>query len=213
MLAERHHVTIPSLPRLGRNALPQILEGAVIPAILFLVAQHFLGLAAGIVVAFAWTGVGITWRAIKGHRIPGLIVLRGATLTARSALGLLSGSAFVYFFQPVVGTACLAGVFLVSVIRGRPLAGRFAGDFCKLPDDVLADQRVHHFFRRASFAWAVVGFANAAVTLWLLHSQATSTYIMVKPAMSVGITVVMVAASALWFKASMTRHGFEIRTA
>jgi intracellular septation protein A len=213
MLAERHHVTIPSLPRLGRNALPQILEGAVVPALLFLLAQHFLGLAAGIVVAFLWTGVGITWRAMKGRRIPGLIVLRGATLTARSALGLLSGSAFVYFFQPVVGTACLAGVFLVSVIRGRPLAGRFAGDFCKLPDDVLADHRVHHFFRRASFAWAMVGFANATVTLWLLHSQATSTYILVKPAMSVGITVVMVAASALWFKSSMTRHGFEIRTA
>lgn len=213
MLAQRHDVTIPSLPRLGRNAVPQILEGAVVPALLFLLADHFFGLAAGILTALTWTVVGITWRAISGRRVPGLIVLRGSTLVARSLLGLLSGSAFLYFFQPVVGTTCLAAVFLVSVVRGRPLAGRFAGDFCKLPDEVLADHRVHHFFRRASFAWAVVGFANAAVTLWLLHSQTTSTYILVKPAMSVGITVAMVAASVVWFKWSMTRHGFEIRTA
>jgi intracellular septation protein A len=209
----RHHVTIPSLRRLGWNAIPQIVEGAIVPAVLFLLAKHWFGFAAGIIAALTWTCVGIAVRAARGRRIPGLIVLRGSTLVARSALGLASGSAFVYFFQPVVGTMCLASVFLYSVVRGKPLAGRFAGDFCDLPDDVLADHRVHHFFRRASFAWAVVGFANAAVTLWLLRSQTTNTYIMVKPAMSVGITIVMVAASAVWFKWSMNRNGFEIRTA
>ena len=141
MPAPRHHVTIPSLPRLGRNAIPQILEGAVVPAALFIAADHVFGLAAGIVAALLWTLVG------------------------------------------------------------------------KLPDEVPADHRVHHFFRRASFAWAIVGFANAALTLWLLHAQTTSTYILVKPMMSVGLTVAVVAASVLWFKWSMTRHGFEIRTA
>jgi hypothetical protein len=213
MQVERSHITIPSLPQLGRNAVPQILEGAVVPAVLFLSVGHFLGLAAAIVAALAWTGGGILWRVVARQRIPGIVMLRGMTLVARSVLGLVSGSAFLYFFQPIVGTACLAAAFLVSVAWSTPLAGRFAADFCQLPGHVLADLRVNRFFRRVSVAWAVIGFANAAVTLWLLRAQPATTYVIVKPMISVGVTVVMVAVSVLWFRQSMTRHGLVVRTA
>ena len=210
MQSERHHITIPSLRRLGINAIPQIVEGALIPAVLFLVAKHFFGLGAGIIAALLWSAGSIGYRVVAQQRIPGIVTLRAVTLSARSVLGLMTGSAFLYFFQPILGTTCMALAFLFSLVGKRPLAGRFAGDFCSLPDHVLDDRRVHGFFRRASIAWAAVGFANAAVTLWLLSTQSAATYVIVKSALSVGITVVMVAVSALWFRQSMNRHGLVV---
>jgi intracellular septation protein A len=200
-------VAILSLLQLGRRAIPQAIEAAIVPALLFLAVARLAGSAAGIGAAFAWALVAIVWRLATRRRVPGMMVLAVTTLLARSVLALAAGSTFLYFLQPTIGAFALAAAFVVSVILNRPLARRFAADFCALPRDLLADARVHQLFRRISVMWGVIGLLNAGAALWLLVTQTTLVYVVSKTALSIAVTVIAVAVSVVWFRRSITRHG------
>jgi intracellular septation protein A len=206
----QHHsgvVAIPSLLQLGRRAIPQAFEAAIVPSVLFIVVARYAGDNAGIGAALGFAVAAILWRFATARRVPGMMVLAIVTLVVRSVLAFVSGSTFLYFLQPSVGGCCLAAAFLVSVSLDRPLARRFASDFCALPGDVLAEDHVHRFFCRISVMWGAVGLAKTAVILWLLATQTTSTYVVSKTAISIGVTVVAVAVSVVWFKRSIAGHG------
>ena len=147
------------------------------------------------------------------RRVPGMVILGAVTMIGRSILGFATGSAFLYFFQPTIGAACVAVAFLVSVKLDPTLAQRFASDFCVLPNHVLADSRVRRFFRRCSMMWGVVGLANASVTLWLLMTQPTAVYVVAKTVLSIAVTVGAVVLSFVWFRSSMTRNGLLVTVA
>ncbi len=129
-----------------------------------------------------------------------MTILSATRLLARSVVAVAAGSTFLYFLQPTIGGIFLAAAFLVSVVINRPLARRFAGDFCNLPRRVLSDGRVHRFFRRISLMWGAVGLANAAAGFWLLTTQSTNVYVIASTALSIGVTAAAVAASAVWFR-------------
>ena len=139
--------------------MPQAIEGAIVPAALFLLFDHLAGTGAAIAAALAWSFVAIARRVARGRRVPGMVILSAVTLIGRSVLSLATGSTFLYFLQPALGAVCLAGAFLGSVVVGRPLAHRFAADFCELPGDMLSDLRVRSFFQRVSIMWGVAGLA------------------------------------------------------
>jgi intracellular septation protein A len=200
-------VSLPSMRELGGRALPQAIEGGIIPAALFLLANDLAGISAAILVGFAWSGTAIMRRVARSRRVPGMVIVGALTLVTRSAVGLATGSTLLYLSQPAIAAAVIAAAFLVSVSVGQPLAQRFAADFCPLPRHVLTDSRVREFFSRVSLMWAAVGFANALVMLWLLMSQGTTTYVVAQTMLSIGVTVACVVASLLWFRHSMTRHG------
>ena len=48
-------------------------------------------------------------------------LLAACGATVRTVIGLVSGSTFAYFIQPVATTVALAVVFLGSVVIGRPV--------------------------------------------------------------------------------------------
>ena len=212
-LSDRHEpsehvaVRIPTFTQLARRGGPQILEGALIPLGLFLLAMKVAGLASAIIVGLGWEVVVVCRRLVLRRPIPGIMMVGAALLFVRSTLALATGSAFLYFVQPAVGTACVASAFLLSVVVHRPLARRFAGDFLDIPTEVHADARVSSYFQRCSMMWAGVGFTNAAVTLWLLLSQSTATYLAAKTALSITLTIGTVIASVVWFRRTMVRTG------
>jgi intracellular septation protein A len=200
-------VALPSLTLLGRRGIAQAAEGAVVPSALFLVANGIAGITVAIVVGFAWSGAAIVRRVARSRRVPGMVIVGALTLVVRSAVGLATGSALLYLSQPVIAAAVIALAFLVSVGVGRPLAQRFAGDFCTLPGHVLSDARTRACFSRVSLMWAGVGLANAMLMFWLLMSQGTTTYVVAQTSLSIGVTAACIAASLLWFRSTMTRHG------
>jgi hypothetical protein len=119
----------------------------------------------------------------------------------RTLLAVLSHSTFIYFLQPTLGTAAIAGAFLLSVPLDRPLAGRLADDFCPLPADIRTNAHVRQFFRQISLLWAFIGAVNVTVTLWLLFTQSIGTYVVAKTAASSGLTVSAIIISTLCFPA------------
>jgi intracellular septation protein A len=204
------HFEIPSLRALARHAVPRVLEGTVIPLALFVLTLRVFGVWGAMAVGLLWGYGLIGLRLLFRRRVPGVVLLGTATFTVRTLLAVLSHSTFIYFLQPTLGTAAIAGAFLLSVPLDRPLAGRLADDFCPLPADIRTNAHVRQFFRQISLLWAFIGAVNVTVTLWLLFTQSIGTYVVAKTAASSGLTVSAIIISTLWFRRSMARHGIVV---
>jgi hypothetical protein len=205
------HFDIPDLRTIVKHVVPRLVEGTLVPLALLLVTLRLLGAQGAILAGLVWVYSAIAVRLLLGRRVPGILFLGAATLTARTAISLASGSMIVYFLQPSLGTALIATAFLVSVPLGRPLAGKLAADFCPLPDDMLANEHVRLFFRRITLLWAFTQAANAAITIWLLLTQSLATFVVARVAVSWTLTIAGIVLSALWFRRSMARHGIHVR--
>jgi hypothetical protein len=201
------HFEMPRLRTLARHAAPHVVEGTVIPLALFLLTLRFVGVWGAVLIGLGWTYVAVGRRLVMGQRVPGILLLTAVTLTARTAVAMVSGSVVVYFLQPTLGTALVAAAFLLSVPLGRPLAERLARDFCPIPSGVLAHAPVRRFFLQITLLWAFTQLANATVTLWLLLSQSLATFLVAKTLVSWGLTGSAILVSTLWFRRSMRRHG------
>jgi intracellular septation protein A len=192
-------VHLPPLRDLALRAVPRLVEGVLVPTALFLLLLHVAGVSAAIVGGFAWTLSVIVVRRLLGRRIPTMVLVGVGLLLARTLLGLATGSSFLYFLQPTLGTATVGLVLLGSALLGRPLVLRLARDFCPLPADTMGDPHLRRFFLGISFFWGVTNLVNAGVTLWLLVSQSVGTYVVTRTAMSWSLTIVGVGISVLWF--------------
>jgi Protein of unknown function (DUF3159) len=207
------HFEIPSLRQLARHAVPRVLEGTVIPLVLFMISLKIMGVWGAMAVGLVWGYGLIGLRLLLKRRVPGVLLIGTATFTARTLIAVLAHSTFVYFLQPTLGTAAIAGAFLLSATINRPLAGRLADDFCPIPADFRANAHVKRFFRQISLLWAFIQSINVIVTLWLLFTQSIPTYMVAKTATSTTLTVSAIVLSTLWFRRSMARHGILVTVA
>jgi intracellular septation protein A len=198
---------IPRLRAIAVHATPRVIEGTVIPLVLFLVMLHFAGVWGALAVGVGWTYGAIGLRMATGRRVPGILLLGALTATARGALAIATHSVFLYFLQPTLGTALVGGAFLISFAAGRPLTERLAHDFCPLPEAMSGHPLLKRFFLRISLLWAAVFLANATLTLWLLLSQSLTVYVLAKPVVSFGFTAIGICTSVWWFRRSIQRHG------
>jgi hypothetical protein len=198
---------VPSLRELARRAVPQALEAAVVPSTLYLLASRGFGARVAMLAPLGWALTVVSWRTARRRRVSGMMVLALVTLLARSAIAFAVDSTFLYFLQPSLGGIALACAFLGSVALDRPLARRFADDFCVLPAAVHARPDVHRCFRRLSVAWGCYGLANAALGLWMLTHLPTTAYVVARTPLSILGTAVMVAWSVLRFRRVVDRDG------
>jgi hypothetical protein len=118
---------------------------------------------------------------------------------------------FIYFLQPTLGTFLVAGLFLISVPLGHPLAERLAHDFCALPDSLIANLHVKKFFLRISLLWAVTYLVNGAMTLYLLMGSSLGTYLVLRPVVSLTLLVGAITVSSLYFFRSLRHEGIVLR--
>ena len=187
------------LAAVARRGLPQIVEATVAPAILFYLFLELFGLGAAFVVALVWSFGAIGRRLVTRSTVPPLLVLASIGLTIRTIAAVASHSSFVYFIQPVLGTAAMGLVFVGSVVIGRPLIARLAHGFCPLTHDVVQRPGVVALFRRLTILWAGVHFTTAATNFAMLESMSVGSFVAAKTltgwAITVSAVVLTVAAS------------------
>ena len=188
----------PVLVAVGRRSLPHLLEATLIPAVLFYFSMMYLGTGAAMIIVLGWTYGAVFRRLAQGHRIPGVLILATIGLTVRTAVGILSGSAFMYFIQPVATTVVLAGVFLGSALIGRPLIARLAGDFCPMDSAIGLRPPVAQMFSGLTLLWAGIHLLNAAATFTLLVSLPLHTFVAIKTGASLAITFVAILFTISW---------------
>ena len=123
MLAEP--IEIPRLRTLSRHAGGHVVEATLVPLALFYTALTVSGSTAALLSALAWSYLAIGRRLLTGRRVPGLLLIGAFGLTARTAVALGTGSLFLYFLQPTLTSAVVAGIFL-AVAADRQPHGRAA---------------------------------------------------------------------------------------
>jgi hypothetical protein len=205
-----HTVHLPPWRTLLRQAGRHLVENTLAPLLVFYAVLVTVGLFWAFVGALGLCYLAILVRLVRRQPVPALLLLGAALLTARSLIGLLTGSAFLYFLQPSLGNFLIGALFLLSVPLGRPLAGRLAKEFCAFPSGLVGHQRLRAFFRRVSLLWAFVFCANGAVTILMLVSVPLTQFLFLSFSSSTGLIVVGVALSLVWFRRSLRQAGVRL---
>ncbi len=195
----RHHLPkIPVLLAVARRGLPRIIEATVIPAIVFVVVNATLGTAAAMVAVLVWGYGMIVARRLLRRPIPALLMIATLGLTVKTLVGVVSGSAFAYFLQPIATTVAVGAVFFASVLIGRPFIARVAHDFCPIPPEVAGRPSVIRLFAGLTLLWAAVQLVNAAGTFGMLVSLPVGEFVALKTVMSLALSGAAVAITIVW---------------
>jgi hypothetical protein len=191
-----------------RRSGPHIIEASLIPTALFYSALVLLGLGAALIAAMVWLYLAVLSRLVRRKPVPPLVVLAAIGVTVRTATAVASGSTFLYFAQPVLGSLVMGCVFLVSVALGRPMVEHLALEFWPLTPEMLGRPAVSRLLRRLTYLWATVNLAIGATTLTLLLVLPLSTFVAVKQLVSLAITGVGVALTIDRAVHTARREGF-----
>jgi len=198
----------PILHAVARRGLPRIIEATVIPAILFFVVVSTVGEGAAMIAVLVWAFGAILRRVVMQQPIPAILVLATLGLTIRTVVGLLSGSTFTYFLQPIATTMVLAVVFVGSVVIGRPVIARLAHDFCPISSEVASRPRVMRLFAGLTLLWAGVHVLSALTTFGMLVSLPVPAFVAVKTMSSFGLSAVAIVITVVW--ALRTAHDEQL---
>jgi uncharacterized membrane protein len=200
------------LPRVGslvRRAIPGVLEAMVAPTLAFYLGLWLWGPWGGLGAALAWS-YGMLARRLIGHdETGGLLMLAVISLSVRAVVTGISGSFNFYFLQPIVAEALLGVAFLVSLVAGRSLAHRLAGDFVAL-DGLGHAQPLRRVFAWITVLWAVVFLFEASLGWWLLSNHSMEAYVAYRAGIGAGLKGLAVVGSALWFRLGMRRRGVRV---
>ena len=202
-----HPVVIPHLRAVVRHALPNVIEGKIIPLVLFVGFLELLGNVWALLVALGWSLGAVGYRKATRRRVPGLIVLSTAALIAKTIAALATGSMVIYFLQPTVTTVVVGFTFLVSVSMKNPLAQKLAYDVFPFDDKTKEHPLMRQFFVRLSVFWSFTSLVNASITVWLLFTQSITTFVLVKSVLGPATGIVTVGTMFLWFRVTLARSG------
>jgi intracellular septation protein A len=191
----------------ARRGGPKVIEATLIPGVLFYVCLIWGGLGLAYLTAVSWIYACVARRWVQRRPVPPLLVLAAVGITVRTAVAIWSGSSFIYFMQPILGTVATGGVFVVSLIIDRPLIGRFAGDFWPITREMAENPRIMSLFRGLTVLWAGVNLATASLTLILLLSLPVTTFVAAKQLSGLGITLVAITVTIMWSHRIACREG------
>jgi hypothetical protein len=182
-----------------RRSGPHLLEATLVPAVLFYGCLVAVGLGAAYVAVLGWAYAAVVRRIVRRDAVPPILVLSVVGITMRTVVAVLSRSSFVYFLQPVLGSVVMGGVFVISVVLGRPLIATLAGEFWPITPEAHARPGVVRLFRRLTLLWAGVNLASAALTMGLLLWLPLGPFLAMKQVCGLGLT-----AAAVFLTVSMS---------
>jgi hypothetical protein len=195
---------------IAKHAGRTLLVASVLPSLVFYVTLQVGGLSWAIAAALTWYYAVLVVRRLRGRPVVGAALLGAALMTSRAMLAFWTGSAFLYFLQPVAGTIATATSFAVTALAGRPLIDRLAHDLLPVPPDLSERLRRGRFFHQTSVLWAGAYAVNAVGTVWLLSYSSLSSFIVLKSLLSPLLTGSTAAMTFLLFKRWMRREGIAI---
>jgi hypothetical protein len=182
----------------ARRGLPGIIEASLVPSAIFAIVTGLFGATLAMLVVLAW-GYGTMLRRVLCRRpIPSLLLLAMFGLTVKTLVGVISGSTFAYFLQPVATTVAVGALFFGSVLVGRPVIARIAHDFCPIAPDVAARPTVVRLFAGLTVLWASVQLVNAGATLGMLFSLPTTLFVVLRPAAALLVTTAAIVVTICW---------------
>ena len=187
-----------TLAAVAKHSLPSIIEATLIPTALFYLAWMTVGQWPAYAAALGWSLTVLACRLHRGERIPGVLMLALFGLSMRTLLAVWTGSAFLYFAQPILATGVFAAIFFASALLRRPFVARIAGDFYPMTAEVASRKRVRRLFHQLTLLWAGVQLLNAAAGASMLLTLPTSAFIPAKTVVALAFTACGVVMTVVW---------------
>lgn len=170
----------------------------VAPTALFAAALVTFNVTTAVLVALAWMTAVMGWRWTAGRPVSGLLLLTMGIMTLKTGITLATGNTFIYFVQPVFVDLVVATVFLGSLCSARPIVTRLASDFYPMDAAIAERPDVRALFRGLTLMWGLVILAKGIITLWLLVSLSTVSFVLIKGGAIVTLTLTAVLVTVVW---------------
>jgi hypothetical protein len=196
-----------------RHAGKTVLVASAVPSALFYFTLSLAGLPAAIGAALGWYYTVLVARHVRKRPVVGAAMLGAGLMSMRAVVALWTGSAYLYFLQPVAGTVATATSIAVTAMAGRPLIERLLHDFVPVPEPL--SERLHRarFFHRTSALWTLTYVVNAVGTVWLLTNASLGSFVLIKSFMSPVLTSCAATVTFLLFRRLLRREGVSLRWA
>jgi intracellular septation protein A len=207
----RHTIHLGHLSEHLGRAARHLFEVALAPLGLFYLLLTLTNLTGALVAALSWAVGALAWRLVNRKPVPAVLLITTGLLVARTAIGLATGSVFLYFLQPTLQNFLYAAALLITVPMRRPLIARLADDFCAFPAALTDRDRVQRFFRRVSLLWAAVFTINGSTTLWALAKTSIGDFLAVTTLGSYSLVGIATLFSLLWFRRELRGEGIRLR--
>jgi hypothetical protein len=204
---------LPGWRPIVRRVATTLATVTLFPMTVFYVSMSVFGLriAALAVVGLCYAGLLVT--LALGRPVLAAALLTAGLLSLRAVIMFCTGSALMYFLQPVAGTLAVATVIAATALAGRPVLDRLAHEFCPFPSELSCWLRQARFFTRLSLVWSVTYLINAAGTVWLLTHASLGAFILLKSVLSPAVTVCAVLTSYAIFRLTVRRQNVQVRWA
>ena len=204
-------IDMPGWRPIARRAFTTILLVSLLPMAVFYTSMSVFGLRAAVLATVAWYYGALLLKVLQRKPVLAAAMLGAFLLSIRAVITFLTGSAFLYFLQPVAGTIATATLIAATALAGRPVLDRLAHEFCPFPEELSAWLRKGAFFSRLSLVWSATYFINAAGTVWLLTTSSLTGFIVLKSVLSPAVTIAAVVASYLLFRFTVRHQNVVIR--
>jgi hypothetical protein len=204
---------MPRPVRLLRTAGWNVAEAFGLPTGAYLLAASLAGRSAGL-----WAMLGAIWftagiRRLVTGSVPGLVLISLFVLTVQTVAAITTGSLLIFLVHFPLANLALCLLFVRTARGHSPIAARLAAEVVGLRCPAVHQPRLHPFFQHVTLLWAGV-FLLLAVSLGaLLATIPVTTYVPVWAAATVTLIVAGIAASTLWLRAVLRRHGIGFRFA
>lgn len=206
-------VDMPGWRPITKQVLSLVAMVSLLPMAVFYATMTLFGLRTAALVTVGLYYAGLLLKLVRGKPILASAMLAAGLLSVRTVVMFLTGSAFVYFLQPVAGTVVIATAIAATALMGRPVLDRLAHEFCPFPEEVSSRLRTTRFFARLSILWTLVYLINAVGTVWLLSTASLGGFMLLKSVLGPALTFTAVAASILYFRIAMRKLDVRLRWA
>ena len=206
-------IEMPGWRPILRQVLIRVVLVSLLPMAAFYATLNLYGLrTAAVTTASLYYGALVT-RFVRRKPVLTAALLTAGLLTLRTIVVFCTGSAFLYFLQPVAGTVAVATTFAASALAGRPVLDRLAHDFCPISTELAGELREARFFDWLSVVWATTYGINAVGTVWLLTNASLNGFLVMKAVLGPVITMLAAVGTYLLFRVTMRRQQVWLRWA
>lgn len=209
--AEPYVIDMPGWRPIAKRVGTTLLLVSLLPMAVFYTTLSLFGLRTAVLVTVGWYYAGMVANVVRRKPVLAASLLGAGLLSIRAVVTFITGSAFMYFLQPVAGTIATATFFAATAIAGRPVLDRLAHEFCPFPSELSMRLREDRFFSRLSVVWSLNYVINAVGTVWLLTSSSLTGFIVLKSTLGPAVTITAVAISYLIFRFTVRHQNVSIR--
>ena len=203
-------IEMPGWRPIARQVLTRVFLVSLLPMGVFYLVLSLYGLRAAAVATAGLYYVGLLSRVVRRQPVLAAALLTAGLLSLRTIVVFCTGSAFLYFLQPVIGTVFVATVFAASALAGRPVLDRLAHDFCPFSAELSNQLRQARFFTVLSLVWAITYGINAVGTIWLLTNASLNGFLVIKAVLGPVITLAAAVTSYLTFRWTVRRQNVRL---